>query len=408
MINVGGTDIPTTIDTGSSTLAFPGKGAQLCESGTPDGGQVTPFYKETGTKQDYPKVTNSYVTGGWAGDVYQDTLTIDGNKVDNMNFVSISENLENGGTCFWNEGETPAGGATGIMGLAYTKLANLDGEYGHGYSATYHPTTMSQLTAKGIPNAFALRLCHAKTGVSDPDTGVGHISFGAPSALKAALKGSQSFQALKIQDRSLNANDQQSWYYDFKMTNACAKGGGECTPFPDDWNSWQFTIFDSGWGGIGTLLSNVYAQVKQQILSAGGDECIFSSSQCCHASPSKYPDLQFSFEGVSGTEVVTVSPEVYLTSPCGDGNGHAFGFTSGSGNSVMGNQVQAQFYEIFDRSSTPAQLLLATPDGDMCPCVRGTYTGTGCSCFSGYTGAKCDESTSLAQAKPEDIWEEAA
>jgi hypothetical protein len=319
-------------------------------------------------------------------------MTIAGDQLQNVKFVSIAKNLVSNGVCFWREISYKAGSATGIMGLAYNQLANTD--------SNYHPTTMSQITADGIPNAFALRLCPAKSNTQ----GVGTIAFGTPSALRKVgsyTYPDSAFQKIKVQDRSLSPYDPGSWYYDVKMTNACTKGS-TCNTFPDDWSDWQFTIFDSGWGSAGALLPNVYSQVKSQLQSAGVDSCFFSTTRCCTKDITAYPDLEFSFESPSGgTTNVHVVPSVYLACACGDcSNGRAFAFSSSSSNSVMGNVVQSQYYEIFDRTSSPAQLMLAAPatEDQTCPCVNGLYTSSGCQCYAGCSGSRCETCTAATSS----------
>jgi len=348
---------------------------------------------------DQPQVQNNYVTGGWAGNVYSDTVVLDDMVVDGMEFVSITDNIENGGTYFWNGKPPTQGNAVGIMGLAYHQLSNSPG-------STPHPTTMSQLVSKGFPNSFSLRLCHTDPGQTAlylPDGQVGELAFGSVEALMNGTAAS-SFKSIKVHDMGMTPDEGAgTYYYDVKMTGidvlpaSGSTGSPSSYTLPNDWSGWQFTIFDSGWGSAGALMANVHAQVLQQLQDVTGMDV----SDCVSVDLSTMPTLQFNFEASDGsTTPVAVRPSIYMA----DNNGHvycasgayAFGLAQTSGNNVMGNVVQSQYFEIFDRTSTPPRIMLADPMDvvdDVCACLRGMYSAADqtCQCYPGFTGAHCDQ-----------------
>merc|ERR1711998_192241 len=98
-------------------------------------------------------------------------------------------------------------------------------------------------------------------------------------------------------------------------------------------------------------------------------------TSCVSVDLSTMPTLQFNFEAPDGsTTPVAVRPSVYMADYNAEGYGcldgeYAFGLSKTTGNNAMGNVVQSQYFEIFDRTSTPPRIMLADPMdvvGDVC------------------------------------------
>lgn len=401
-VEVGGSTIMTVLDTGSSNLAFPGKGAQTCcENTTKPCGQVTPFYDNSGYKNG-SFVRASFGTGGWSGEVYVDTVSFAGMKVPGMQFVSIEHNLVYGGVCFWRGNQN-----FGIMGLAYDNLANykLDGQ-----QEPYHPTTMSQLKDKGFPDSFSLRLCPAVEGAQAPSSGsLGQIAFGTPDQLRQETPEytypSSAFQWIELIKPAGDPTVARGLlgYYNARMLRACVEGytcDAEAANLPSNFTL-QWTYFDSGSSTAASLMVDIahiiapglyqFAPGNAQMLALSNTDP-WELTRPLH----EWPVIKFTFQGIDNSTVdVEVPASIYLEeSEVGSGKYTlSIDGVDESNHNVIGNPVLSQYVEIFDRASEPNRLGLAKPSADssVCPCLNGRFISAarGCQCFPGWTGPRC-------------------
>merc|ERR1711966_121187 len=312
-----------------------------------------------------------------------------------MEFVSITSNLYNGGRYFWMGKPPTQGKATGIMGLAYHQLPNYYGIHHEDGQKANHPTTMSQLGSKGFPDCFSLRLCHTNPGdaplyLTSGQGRVGEIGFGPVDALRKGTPAS-SFNSIKIQDKQMTPQEGPgAYYYDTKLTGIKVGSDSEYS-VPDNWSEWQATIFDSGFSGPGALMPEVYQYVVGK-LGEGVTTC---------GSHTNLPTLVFEYEAADGSNTpVKVRPEVYME-PCSYGptGSTRFGFQQFGQTNVMGNIVQSQYFEIFDRTQSPPRILLAEPmhlKDKVCRCVQGILSHDSnnalkCDCYPGFKGDRCDQ-----------------
>ncbi len=149
VLQVGGTSMHVSVDTGSATLAVSALGCVTCEE---DG--VTELYDpESGTDQEQ-SASGSYGNGGhtWEGEVFRDHVNLAGISPIEVDFAAVSEqnNQFAARTC---DADRVANQTmvSGILGLAPDESLV-------GGTDSY----MSAIVAEGsFPDAFAMQLCHS-------------------------------------------------------------------------------------------------------------------------------------------------------------------------------------------------------------------------------------------------------
>lgn len=317
---VGSQTFELTIDTGSGTLAVASKGCDNCS--------VSPLYAPGSDAIDAS--SDDYLMGAWQGDVYSDTVTLEGVgqpvKMDVAAIDSQSGFFKDGGCGFGTIPFAPEG----IVGFGPPDLST--------------PATdafWTKLTASGaVSNVFAVELCSEN----------GQLMIGGVDPVKGILQGPAEYTPLT-----------NSLYYSVALTDL--KLSGKSLGYGE--SDFGTAAVDTG-SSVLVLPPDVFTLLASQIESQPAFSTIFDGhtgwlgTTKCWSAPSfssaqidsELPPLTLSFPRVGGG---TLSLELKATDsylpPTTSGGvvSYCSGiFAGASGETVLGSAAMLGHMVIFD------------------------------------------------------------